>query len=295
MGSDQFIWMNRGAGTPPRSVSSFRAESKVTGFSAMPEAGDYVISDDLGTLYRLDPFMNVSLLTRLQEPVRQLCWSATGNAGSALSGANRITRIDEKLKVLWSCEVPFKCKVIAIDPFGVFTFAASEEEGAILLDDRGKRAAVIKSNRPLAYAEFLFEEPVIIAAAEHGLLGAYSVSGEKVWEKPLWSNVGGLSISQQRVHIHLAALNHGIKVYDGQGENITGYILEGTVNRIATSYRGQQVLASTVENQLYRLDHDGALLWAAHPESPVSYLSSDPLGKTGVAVFEDNQAVLMKW
>jgi len=295
MGIDQFTWMSRGAGLPPRSVSSFRAESKVTGFSAMLENGDFVIADDLGTLYRLDPLLNVSLLTRLQEPVRQLCWSATGNAGSALSGKNKITRIDEKLKVIWTTEVPFNCTRIAIDPFGVFTFVASEEEGAIVLDDRGKRAAVIKSNRPLAYAQFLVEEPIIIAAAEHGLLGAYAVSGEKVWEQPLWSNVGDLSVTHDQVHIHLAALNHGIKVYNGQGENITGYILEGTVNRVATSYRGQQILASTVENQIYRLDHDGEMLWAAHPESPVTHLFSHPLGKEGVAVFEDNQAVLMKW
>ncbi len=295
MSIDQFTWMNRGAGVPPRSVSGFRAEAKVTGFSGMLECGDFVISDELGTLYRLDSLLNVSLLTRLQEPLKQLCWSATGNAGSALSGKNTITRIDEKLKVIWSVEVPFACSVIAIDPYGLFTLVASAEGGAIVFDDRGKRAATFETTRPLAYARFLVEEPVIIAAAEHGLLGAYGVSGEKIWEQPLWSNVGDLSITQNEINIHLAALNHGIKVYNGQGENTTGYILEGTVNRISTSYRGQQILASTVENQIYRLDHDGEMLWAARPESAITHLYSHPLGKQGVAVFEDNQVLLMKW
>lgn len=295
MNADQFTWMAQGSGLPPRSVSTFQAESSVTGFSGMLECGDFVLADDLGTLYRLDALLNVSPLTRLQEPVRQLVWSATGNAGAALVGKNTIIRIDKDLKVDWSIEVPFNCSTLAIDPFGTFTLVASEEGGAIVLDDRGKRASNIETTRPLAHAQFLVEDPIIIGAAEHGLLGAYAVSGEKIWEQNLWSNIGDLSITQDHVRIHLAALNHGIQVYDAQGETSSAYIIEGTVNRISTSYQGSQILASTVENQIYRLDHDGEMLWAARPESAVTHLFSHPLGNQGVAVLKNNQVIRMQW
>ncbi|MBL4885470.1 MAG: hypothetical protein JKY95_13160 [Planctomycetaceae bacterium] len=295
MNAEQFSWMTRGSGIPPKSVSAFQADSTITDFAGMFECGDFVLSDDQGTLYRLDALLNVSLITRLQEPVSQLAWSATGNAGSALIGKNTIIRLDDNLKVVWSVEAPFDCSTIAIDPFGTYTFVASKETGAIVLDDRGKRASSIETARCLAYAQFLVDDPIIIAAAEHGLLGAYTVSGEKIWQQNISSNVGGLSLSQKEIHIYLAALNHGLQVYDGQGETAGGYFLEGTVDHIAASYQGNQIFASTVENQLFRLDENGELLWAATPESLVTHLYSHPLGKQGVAVFESNQLVMMQW
>ncbi|HCS50701.1 hypothetical protein [Rubinisphaera sp.] len=288
-------WMNQGAGQPPDLLFSFRAEAGITGFDSMREAEDYVVADEIGTLYRLDPLLNVKLLTRLQEPARQLSWSDTGEFGSALLGNSTLVRLDAKLKVIWTIEIPFTCSAIAIDPYGIFTFVASSEGGAIVIDDLGKKAATFETMRPLSYIHFMVEEPVVIAAASHGLMGAYALSGKKIWEKTLWSNVGDLALIQKTARICLAASNQGIQVYDGSGDSEASLILEGTVNKISVSYTGKQAFASTVEKHVYRLDEDGELKWAATSDVAVTRVDSHPIEPVGLFVFEDRTILRAQW
>ncbi len=288
-------WMNQGAGKAPDSVLSFRAEAPITAFSGMRECGDFVFADELGTLYRLDPLLNVTLLTRLQDSIQRLVWSDTGQSGVALLGKNILAGLNEKLKVLWSVELPFACSALAIDPFGKYLLAASADSGVLLLDERGKKLGTIETIRPLAFAEFLASEPVILAAAEHGLIGAYGVPGKVLWQETVWSSVGDLAVIQKQGLTCLAALNHGIQVFNGQGQTAATIVLEGTVNRIAASYNGNQILAATVEHQLYRLDAEGQMLWAANSEHPVQALYSHPLGKSGVVVLDKGTALRLEW
>ncbi len=261
----------------------------------MLEAGDYAVSDDIGTVYRLDGLLNVKLLTRLQEPVRILSWSETGEFGTALVGKNSIVRIDARLKVVWTIEVPFTCTTLAIDPYGVFTFLASADGGVLVLDDRGKKAAVIETVRPLSHVGFLIDEPVVFAAAEHGLLATYSIAGRKVWEQPLWSNVGDLAVVQKTGHVLLATLNQGIQAFNGQGDAAGSFILEGTVSKIATSYSGNHSLAATIENSVYRLDDEGSLLWAAPTEEEIVKVDVHPIEPVGLIVLKNHQVLRLEW
>jgi len=261
----------------------------------MLEAGDYVVSDDIGTVYRLDALLNVKLLTRLQEPVKILSWSETGEFGTALVGKNSIVRIDARLKVVWTIEVPFTCTTLAIDPYGVFTFLASADGGVLVLDDRGKKAAVIETVRPLSHVGFLIDEPVVFAAAEHGLLATYSIAGRKVWEQPLWSNVGDLAVVQKTGHVLLATLNQGIQAFNGQGDAAGSFILEGTVSKVATNYSGNHSLAATIENSIYRLDDDGSLLWAAPTEEEIVKVDVHPIDPVGLIVLKNHQVLRLEW
>jgi len=288
-------WMHKGTGRPPDMVQSFRSDAKMTGFEHMREAGDFAVSDEIGTLYLLDPLLNVSRLNRLQEPARQLAWSDTGDFGSALIGEHSIARISHKLKIVWTVDVPFSCSTIAIDPYGVFTLVASKDGGVIMLDDRGKRAATFETMRPLAHAEFLIDDPIVVVAADHGLLAAYGVGGHKIWEQTLWSNVGDLDVVQKTSRICLAALNQGLQIYNGQGDTEASMIVEGTVNRISTSYAGDQAFAATVENHIYRIDADGELLWAAVADEAIRKTISHAIDPVGVIVFANDRAFRVAW
>ncbi len=287
--------MSQGTGVPPDSVLQFRAEAPITAYAGMLECGDYVFADDMGTLYRLDPLLNVTLLTRLQETVHKLTWSATGELGVALTRPNSLSGIDEKLKIVWTIELPFDCSALAMDPYGQYILAASVDGGFVLLDARGKRLQTVETIRPLAFAEFLVTEPVVLAAAEHGLIGAYDVKGTILWQEAIWSSVSDLTLIQQEGLTCLAAQNHGIQVFNGKGRSISSLVLEGTVNRLAASYSGNQIMAATVENHVYRIDTSGELLWAAEADSTISGLLSHPLGRAAVLVRPDVTAYRLQW
>lgn len=287
-------WMNQGAGQAPDSVLTFRPEATITAFSGMLEGGDFVFADQLGTLYRLDSLLNVTTLTRLQDPARLLAWSAVGKRGIAVVGNSTLLGLSDKLKMDWSVDLPFVCSAIAIDPYGQYIFAADADGGGLLVNERGKKIAPVTTLRPLAHVEFLVEEPVFFGAAEHGLLGAYSLNGKPMWEETLWSNVGDLSLIQSSGKVALASLNHGLHIYNANGESTATLVLDGTVQRIACSYNGKVMYAGTVENKLYRLDNSGHLLWAAEADQPALGLFAHPLGQSAV-ICQELAALRLAW
>jgi len=288
-------WRNQGAGEAPDSVLEFRADAELTDVAAMVECGDFVAADAMGNLYRLDPLLNVTLVTRLAELARLLAWSAVGHYGVAVVGKNSLVGLDAGLKVLWTTAVPFTCTALAIDPFGSYTMVASADGGFLLLDDRGKRIRQVETARPLIRAEFVYDEPVFLAIAEHGLLGAYAVTGKKIWEQTPLSNLGDLSLLQQTGFFCLAMLNHGIQVFNGKAEQQGTLLLDGTVNRISASYDGRLVMAATVEGQLYRLNQQGETAWYSTPAVPVKRLFSHPLGQSAVVALQNSQLLRLEW
>jgi len=294
MPSETPTWMNQGAGQAPDSVLTFRAEAIITAFSGMLESGDFVFADELGTLYRLDSLLNVTTLTRLQDPARMLSWSAVGNRGAAIVGKSTLLGLNEKQKQEWSVDLPFSCSTLAIDPYGQYIFVADSDGGGLLVNQRGKKIAQVATLRPLAYAEFLVEEPVFFGAAEHGLLGAYGIDGKPMWEENLWSNVGDLSVIQSSAKVALASLNHGMHIYSANGDSVATLVLDGTVQKIASSYDGRVMYAGTVENKLYRLDDAGHLLWAAEADAPIRNLFAHPLGRS-VVISQQSTALRLSW
>ena len=288
-------WVLSGTGDLPSSCFQFRADSKITAFSGMREGGDFVVVDDIGTLYRINAEGRVLSLTRLPDPARAIAWADTGEAGIALIGKNTLVRLDEHFKTEWTVEVPFDCLSLSIDPHGVYSFVSSSERDALILDHRGKRAASFETMRPLSSTCFMSIEPVILGAAEHGLLGAYAVDGKKLWEEKHWSNVGQLAVAELEPRIFLAAMNHGIQVYDGSGSSVTAYILDGTVNHVAAGYEAETIYASTIEKQFYRLDSAGEILWMSEPEHDLCDLYCHPLGHTCALAFREGWVVLLAW
>lgn len=287
--------LNQGAGEAPDSLLEFRADAELTDVAAMVEVGDVVATDTLGNLYRLDPLLNVKQMHRLPEPARFLAWSAVGHYGVAVMGKNSLIGLDANFKQLWTTAVPFTCTALAIDPFGNYTFVASADRGFLLLDDRGKRIRQIETARPLIRAEFVYDEPVLIAIAEHGLLGAYMVTGKKIWEQTPLSNLGDLSLLQETGHFCVATLNHGIQAFNGKGEQQGTLHLDGTVNRISANYNGKLVMAATVEGQLYRLNQQGEITWFVKPPAPVKKLLTHPVNKSALVALQSNQLLRLEW
>lgn len=288
-------WIRGGRGNSPRLSWSFVAEGSLTALTLARESGEVFLADDTGILCKLDRLGRIAALTRLHEPVRSLSWSDDGRCGAAVCGETSVHYFNHVLQSQWkldSAEVPL---AVAVAPFGSHLLVTCADGVNRVYDANKKRLASFETMRPLAFAQFIAAEPGLVAAAEHGLLCRHRLTGEQVWSDKLWSNVGGLALAGDGRLVFLAAFTHGVQVYDGEGETVGSYLLDGTVSRIDVSYEAQRIAAATIERTLYWLDADGELLWSTTPPDGIEAIRCDPLGEWIICGLKCGRVFRLDW
>ncbi len=288
-------WVRKGRGIGPSVRWTFTTEAPLTGLALARETGEVLAADEIGSLYRIDRRGEYSAVNRIREPIRQVAFSDDGQFAAALAGETQVHRFDRQLQTQWHLDLPEQCLQVAIDPYGQYIAVSLADGGNLIFNAQKRRVAGFASIRPLTHLKFLTAEPALLGAAEHGLLCCHSLTGDCQWEEKLWSNVGRLAATGDGELIYIAGFNHGVQTFDGSGAPIGSYIVEGTVNRIATSYEPHRLIASTVEKHLYWLDADGELLWATVTPEHVAQLSCDPFGEWAVCGFANGQVICLDW
>lgn len=288
-------WVQAGRGIGPLVRWIFNTEAPLTGLCLARETGEVLAADAIGSLYRIDRRGGYSAVNRIREPIRHIAFSDDGEFAAALAGESQVYRFDRQLQTVWKLDLPEQCLQVAIDPYGQYIAVSLADGGNLIFDARRRRVAGFATIRPLSHLAFLTTEPTLVSAAEHGLICCHSITGESLWEEKLWSNVGRLTATGDGELIYIAGFNHGVQTFDGSGAPIGSYIVEGTVNRIATSYEPQRLIASTIEKHLYWLDADGELLWATMTPEDVVHLSCDPFGEWAVCGFAGGQVICLDW
>lgn len=288
-------WIRSGRGIGPSVKWTFGTEGPLSGVQLARESGEVLASDETGGLYRLDRKGQYAAVTRTREPIRQVALSDDGEVAAAIVGENSLHCFNRQLKTEWQIELPSQCLAIAMNPYGQYIAVSLTEAGNVIYDVKKRRVARFDSIRPLTHLRFVTTEPTLMAAADHGLLCCVSLGGERLWEEKVWSNVGSMAITGDGELIYLATYAHGIQVFDGDGDSVGSYVVEGAVKQIAASYEPHRVVASTLERHLYLLDPDGEMLWAARTPQDVAQLACDPLGEFVVCGFADGHVVGLDW
>ncbi len=288
-------WVRAGRGIGPSVRWTFATDAPLTGLQLARETGEVLAADETGGLYRIDRRGEYSAVNRLREPIREIAWSDDGQSAVALVGDSQIHRFDRRLQIEWTLNLPELCLQLAIDPYGQYLVVSLADSGNLVFDAMKRRIAGFETIRPLKHLRFLTTESTIVGAAEHGLICCHALDGEQIWQEKLWSNVGEMTTTGDGDLIYIAGFTHGVQTFDGHGDAIGSYIVEGTVNRLATSYEPHRLIAATVERHLYWLDADGELLWSALTPCDVVRLSCDPLGEWTVIGFADGKIICLDW
>jgi hypothetical protein len=288
-------WYRRGRGIGPTLKWTCNADGPLTALDLALETGEVFAADEAGTLFRLDRQGRIAALTRLRDPVRVLDWSDDGRFGVAVTGESTLHRLDHDLQSVWKVNLPEVCVSAAISPYGTHLAAGMANGRNIIYSEHKRREAEFESVRPLAHLKLAATVPLLIGAAEHNLLCCHTLAGESVWQQKLWSNAGGFSMTGDAETIYLAAYHHGVQTFDGDGENIGAYVVEGTVSRVSASFEAQRLIAATLERHLYWLDVDGQMLWAAETPEDVAAVRCDPLGEWAVCGFDSGRIARLDW
>ncbi len=289
------LWITEGRGLGPSLAWTFHAEGGVTGLALARESGEFWVADASCSLTRLGRRGQIEGLTRLSEPATCLAIADTGHWGAVLEAETTVHRFDRNLQFLWSIVFDEPVTGLAVSPFGQ-SLAVSLADGSTRIYNEAKRkTAEFETIRPLTYLCFCATEPLLFAAAEHGLVCCHSLQGTEVWQQRTWSACGGLNITGDGELLYLIGFNQGIQTFDGDGRNVGSYMLDGTIHRLAVSFDPQRLVAASVEQHLYWIDADGQLLWATVTPSGVSALACDPLGEWAVCGLDSGEVLYLDW
>jgi WD40 repeat protein len=288
-------WIRSGSGNSPALSWSFSTEGTLTGLSLARESGEAYLGDSTGAVYRLDRQGRIAAISRLNAAVRSLAWSDDGRYGVAVAGDSTVCFLNHVLQVQWTLELPEPALCAAIAPFGGQLLITCADSTNRIYDAAKKKLATFETMRPLSFAQFVGAETGIIGAAEHGLICRHQPNGTQVWSDKLWSTVGQLGVSGDGSLIYLACFTHGVQVYDGDGETVGSYMLDGTAARVAVSYEPQRMICATQERKLLWLDADGEILWWAAPPDDVALLQCDPLGEWVIVGLRCGRVLRLDW
>ena len=287
-------WL-KGQGLGPKLKWNVGTDGALTALAYARESGDLFITDESGTISRIDRTGQIAALNRVHDSVFTLDWSEDGRFGAAIAGEEQLLRFDRELKTVHTAALPEVGLSLAVAPFGHHLAVSLANGRNIFYNERRRRIAQFETIRPLSFLSFCDTEPILIGAAEHGLLCCHNLSGAEIWQEKNWSNIGGLRITGDGDLIYLASFGHGVEAYDGDGATVGSYVLEGTVNRIAVSYEPHRLVAGTVEQHLYWLDADGELLWGTTVDDEIVDLVCDPFGEWVIVGFKNQGLYRLDW
>lgn len=288
-------WLIEGTGTPPLVSWSFSSDAPLAGAVLARETGETLAADTSGGLYRLDRQGQISGLTRGFKSLSAVAWSDLAGDGAAVLEGSTLCWFDRKLSVRWKADFSQEILAIDVDPHGHYAAVSLASGETFILTARKRKVGQYKTARPLRFLKFRATEPVVVGAAEYGLLCAHRLDGTELWDARLWSNVGDLCLSGDDQTITLARFNLGIQQLDAQGENRGSFFVGGTPNRVSTSFVTGRLAVTTVERDLYWIESTGELLWAVTLPADVRALCTDALGTGFVCGFSSGALYRLQW
>lgn len=288
-------WLQNGQGQPPTVQWAFRTDGTLASFCLARETGEVFLCDESAGIYRLNRRGKVAAVNQLRDSLRLFVCSDDGQWSYAVSGDRQVLRLDRNLQIDWDYETEEDILSLACSPFGHHLLITTASATNILLNERKRKIARFETIKPLHFSNLCGTEPVVIGAAENGLLCCHNLAGAQLWQERVWTNVGSMSVTGSGDIIYLANFGHGVNAYDGDGVSLGAYVLEGTVDRVASSYEPYRLVASTIEQYIYWLNSDGEMLWSSEAPCSIVDVACDPLGEWAIVGLQSGDLMRLGW
>ncbi len=288
-------WVRNGTGMAPRIAWAFATDSELVSLTMARESGEIFAIDSTGGLYELARSGRVIGVNRGLHQPRIVKWSDNGEAGIVVEGADQVSVLLDHMRVAWTAGAPSTILDADIDAYG-HNIALSLDHGeTVLLNVDRQKLGQFSTLKPLNSIAFCCGEPKLIGAAEHGLVCCHDFDGNELWNERLWATVGSLSVTGDSKRIFLAEFAHGLQCLDSKGQNVAAYVVEGCPSKVSASFFGERVAVTTIEQQIYWLDADGTLLWAADSPSEIKTIICDPLGEWLILGLTSGRILKLDW
>jgi hypothetical protein len=261
---------------------TYTLPNNTRGLALARERGWVLVWDDKHWLYLLNHLGAVQSQSHLSGGITAAAVADDGSAYAGVGGKGEVYWLAPDLMPRWEKVLPNPALAVALDPFGQY-LAASDAKGLLRIYDRAGRAVCkVESPRPLHHLAFVAAAPVLVAAADYGLVACLDLAGNWVWRDGLVAHVGSLSVTGGGERLALACFSEGIQSYDRAGKRLEGRSLAGPVRLAALSFDGERILASFAAKQVHLLDGEARELTSLGVERSVTALAMGALADSAV-------------
>jgi hypothetical protein len=223
------------------------------------------------------------------KPLAVACCSDDGSACVACGQAGDVWWLAPDLKPRWERSVRHQVLSAALDPFGHYLAVADSSSQLRVFDRGGRVVAKVQTPRPLHHLAFVPEAPLLVGAADFGLLACFDLSGQEQWHVGLVAHCGSLTVSGDGANIVLACFSEGLRRYNLKGQS-QGRLAGAESYRLASlSYDGRRLLTVDSAHQLAVGDSQGRPLAATPLECGVAALSLTALCDRAFVALENGQ------
>jgi hypothetical protein len=220
-------------------------------------------------------------------PVSAVCAADDGSAFAIGGSPGAVCWLAPDLAPRWQQSLPQRVTAIALEPLGRYVAVADAGCTLHLLDERGRVVWRATPPRPLAHLAFVPEKPVVIGAADFGLVVCFGSSGECLWRDGLVAHVGSLAVRGDGDGVLLACFGDGLYRYGATGPPQQRIPLDAPCSLAALSYTGDWLLTASRDRRASLREREGSLRDQFSFESAIVSLALGALGDYGVAGLAD--------
>jgi hypothetical protein len=216
---------------------------------------------------------------------------ADDGSGLAVADDESVTWLRGDLSMRWRKSLSTKPTAVAMDSLGRCV-AAADAGSRLHFFDKGGRAigSPLKTPRPLYHLHFLASNPLLIAAADFGLIIALDLhSRQWTWQDCPVIHLGDLAASGDGTTIAFACFSEGIRRYDLAGKRMISLSTPEPCRHLSTSFDGRGFLAGSIFSAVYALDDSGGQRYEQRFEQPVAGVRLAPLGDAGIVALADGR------
>jgi hypothetical protein len=210
-----------------------------------------------------------------------------GSAYAAVGDRGEVVWLAPDLSPRWERALPSPAVAVALDPFGQYVAAGDTQGRLYLFDYCGRPLAQSHNPRPLHHLAFVPAAPLLVGAADFGLVAGFDLTARCLWQDRPFVHIGSLAASGDGSRIVLACFTDGLRLYTRGGQKLGRQTLPEPCQMACLAFDGRLSLAASIGHNLFLLDRDGKTLGKLALEQPLAALALGPLGETGVAALAD--------
>jgi hypothetical protein len=178
--------------------------------------------------------------------------AADGKTYAVATRTGRLWLLGEDLRTRWESQLPTGAVALALDPLGEL-LAASDDKGGLhlLRTATGKGLWRAEVPRSLHYLCFVPEAPLLVGAADAGVVVCFDPKGALRWRQGLAANFGSLAVQGDGKLVVVAGHGEGPCCFDPTGQRQPLLRKLGPCRRLALSYDGRMVLTEDSDGVLH--------------------------------------------
>ncbi|HTU91386.1 MAG TPA: PQQ-binding-like beta-propeller repeat protein [Gemmataceae bacterium] len=195
----------------------------------------------------------------------------------------------------WQRPLPQRGTALAMEPLGRRVAVADAGGTLHLMDARGRMLWQATTPRPLHHLAFVPETPILVGAADFGLVLCFGASGECLWRDGLVAHVGSLATSGDGSCVLLACFSDGLYRYSKSGPQQQRIPLDAPCHLAALSYAGDCLLTADRRQRVCLRDSKGDLRDQISLDAPAVSIALSALADYALVGLANGSVCRLAW